>query len=726
MHFAILMFRTLNLIIVNGPPLGLALIVLVFAAPVARGDDPGVNFFEKKIRPVLVQRCYKCHSDQAEKIKGGLRLDSRDAARSGGESGAAVVPKKPVESLLLSAIRYESFEMPPDGRLPDEVIADFEKWIEMGAPDPREGPAGNTPAKQIDWSEARKFWSFQRPERHAPPTTSAPTCARQPLDAFVLAKLEAAGLDPNPVVDRPTVIRRVTFDLIGLPPSPDEVEAFVADSEPLAYERLVDRLFAAPQYGERWARMWLDLARFGEDQAHIVGDDRSLCYPNGYLYRDWVVSMLNEGLPYDEFVRRQLAGDLLNPEDKAGHVALGFLGLGPKYYRRNAPEVMAEEWEDRVDTVSRGLLGLTVACARCHDHKYDPIATQDYYAMAGVFASTEMYNRPVDDKTELGKNGQAKDPQQAIHIVRDIETKDLAVHIRGDAKNTGPVVNRRFIQVLCPAEPVAFSHGSGRLDLAAAIVDRSNPLTARVIVNRMWAQFFGRALVGTPSNFGSLGERPSHPELLDDLAVRFMESGWSLKWLQRELVLSATYCQTSDLDPQKASVDAANRLWWRMHRRRLSVEQWRDAVLSVAGRLDLRMGGPSIDPQDPEQRRRTMYSEVSRLKLSPLLAMFDFPDPNAHSERRNETTTPLQKLFMLNSPFMVRQAESLAERLLAAGSNDQSRIHAAYSIVFGRSPTADELRLGVEFVAGGGDNDAARWTQFAHVLLASNELLMVD
>ncbi|MEO8496718.1 MAG: DUF1553 domain-containing protein, partial [Planctomycetota bacterium] len=383
--------------------------------------------------------------------------------------------------------------------------------------------------------------------------------------------------------------------------------------------------------------------------------------------------------------------------------------------------------EDRVDTVACGLLGLTVACARCHDHKYDPIPTEDYYSLAGVFASTEMFNRPLDDKRELEKNGQTKKSEDAVHIVRDSKPVDLYVFIRGDVKKIGDVAKRQFPRILCSTDPTAFKSGSGRLELADSIVSRDNPLTARVIVNRVWGQFFGKSLVGTPSNFGSLGERPTHPELLDDLAVRFMNSGWSLKWLQREIVLSATYRQSSDIDPAKQALDPANRLLWRMNRRRLSVEAWRDALLSAGDRLALQIGGTSIDPQNPDERRRTAYSHVSRLDLDAMLALFDFPDPNVHSPKRNETTTPLQKLFVLNSPFMVRQAESFAERLIGATSENSGRISLAYTIAFGREPASAELEIGLAFLDGGGESDEqARWVQYAQIVLASNEMLMLD
>ncbi|MEX0819247.1 MAG: PSD1 and planctomycete cytochrome C domain-containing protein [Pirellulaceae bacterium] len=685
------------------------------------------DFFERKIRPVLVERCFKCHSEQGEGVKGGLLLDSREATRRGGDSGAAVVPGDRDASLLLSALRYESFEMPPDGKLPESVIADFETWIRTGAHDPRDTPTAEPAPAEIDWDEARRFWAFQPPMSQPIPDELPNDAIRHPIDAFVVSQLNELQLTPNPEASRRVLIRRVTFDLIGLPPTPEEVEAFIDDESLDAYERLVDRLLASPRYGERWARMWLDVARYAEDQAHIVGNNTSLCYPNAYLYRDWVIGAINDDLPYDQFVRRQLAADLLDPDDAASHVALGFIGLGPKYYRRGDLEVMAEEWEDRVDTVSRGLLGLTVACARCHDHKYDPIPTEDYYSLAGVFASTEMFNRPLDDQRERENSGQTKKAEDAVHIVRDTKPQDLNVFIRGDVKKKGEVAKRQFPRILASTERSEFQGGSGRLELANSIVSRDNPLTARVIVNRIWGQLFGRSLVGTPSNFGSLGQRPTHPELLDDLAVRLMDSGWSLKSLQREIVLSSTYRQSSGSAVSKQAIDPANRLLWRMNRRRLSIEAWRDALLSVGDRLAPRIGGPSIDPQNPDERRRTAYSRVSRLELDAMLALFDFPDPNAHSPQRNETTTPLQKLFVLNSPFMVRQAESFARRVTDTTSSDTERIGFTYQVAFGRDPSGDELELGLRYLEGCDKADEqARWTQYAQIILASNEMLMLD
>ncbi|MCA9203560.1 MAG: PSD1 domain-containing protein, partial [Planctomycetales bacterium] len=634
-------------------------------------EQAEIDFFESKIRPVLVRHCYECHSAEGGEVKGGLRLDTRDAIRRGGDSGPAVVPGDVDGSLLIDAVRYESFEMPPTGRLPDHVVADLTKWIEAGAADPREETSPTTNVAEsskpkIDFAEARQFWSFQRPSRHEPPHVEQTDWIRRPIDAFVLARMETASLSPNAQADRRTLVRRLSFDLLGLPPTPEEVAAFEADDSPRAYERLVERLLASPRFGERWARLWLDVARYAEDQAHIVGNNKELFYPNAYKYRDWVIQAFNQDLPYDQFVRLQLAADLID-DDPANDVALGFIGLGPKYYRRNAPEVMADEWEDRVDTVGRGLLGLTVACARCHDHKYDPIPTEDYYALAGVFAGTQMFNRPMDAERETKNGGEAKNPDESFHVVRDDKPTDLAVMIRGDVNNRGPVVPRRFLQVLCDGEPTPFQDGSGRRELAESIASTDNPLTARVIVNRIWGQYFGSPLVSTASNFGALGQRPTHPELLDDLAARFMENGWSLKWLHREIVMSATYQQSSQAEAAKVAADPANQWLARMPRRRLSVESWRDAVLSAGGSLSDVIGGQSVDPtaidaKSDAGQRRTVYSEVSRFQLHPLLAMFDFPDPNAHSGGRVETTTPLQKLFVLNSPWMVEQARRLAER----------------------------------------------------------------
>ncbi|MEM1296564.1 MAG: DUF1549 and DUF1553 domain-containing protein [Verrucomicrobiota bacterium] len=568
----------------------------------------------------------------------------------------------------------------------------------------------------FDYALEGQFWSFQAPSRHNAPDLNDPDWVRRPHDAFVLAKLEAAGMTPNGTVAKSLLVRRLSFDLVGLPP---ELEL---DAE-LSIDSYVDQLLESPHFGERWARLWLDVARYAEDQAHIVGSNNSLTYPNAYLYRDWVISALNEDLPYDDFLRHQLAADLIFPDQEGEHAALGFMGLGPKYYRRNQLAVMADEWEDRVDTLTRGVLGLTVACARCHDHFFDPIPTSDYYALAGVFANTEMFNRPMEENCEMQNDGQTKKPDDAAHVVREAsEMKNLPVYLRGDITNPGEEVPRGFLTILGNGQREEFDpQTSGRQDLAEALVDRHNPLTARVWVNRVWAELMGSPLVSTLSNFGTLGEKPTHPELLDDLAVRFMEDGnWSLKWLIREIVHSATYQQSSEAVPVKLAADPGNTLLWRMNRRRLDVEKWRDALLVSSGTLDRSIGGKSFVASDPDANRRAIYVEVSRLQLDPMLALFDFPDPNLHSPGRSSTTTPLQKLFVINHPLMVKQAELISDRVAAECGDLDEKIDRIYELLFSRLPLPSEREPAFQFL------QEANFPDYTQVLLASNEFTWLD
>jgi len=588
-----------------------------------------------------------------------------------------------------------------------------------------EEPGQTGVAEGIDWNKERQFWSFRPPMAQARPTVKAKRWPSQPLDYFVLARLERANLSPTQEADPRTLIRRVTFDLTGLPPTPEEVQAFLKDKRPDAYSRLAQRLLASPRFGERLASLWLPLARYAEDQAHQVGNDTTMFYPHAYRYREWVVNAFNRDLPYDEFIRLQLAADKFDGGAE-NFVALGFLGLGPKYYNRNRVDVQADEWEDRIDTVSRSMLGLTVACARCHDHKFDPIMATDYYALAGVFASTKMVNKTPDGTIVDGKVSADKMPPDAFHVVEDSEAQNLNLFIRGNVERKGPVVKRHFLTLLSQGEPEPFKDGSGRRELAEAISSRNNPLTARVMVNRLWGLFFGRPLVRTPSNFGHSGMLPTHPELLDDLAVRFMENGWSIKTLVREFVLSSTYRQSSRATAQQASADAANDLLGRMNLRRLSIEQWRDAVLFVSGELAWE-GGNSMELDDPANHRRTLYARISRLKLNDLLMQFDYPDANVHAEKRSVTTTASQKLFMLNSPFMLTQARALAARLGAdPAASDRSRVERAYRLLFGRQPEETGVKLALEFLHKPGAPEMTRWEQYAQLLLASNEMLYVD
>jgi mono/diheme cytochrome c family protein len=805
----------------------LAALIMTIAASwsiVRAGDSPPgggkldpaeEEFFEAKVRPVLAEHCLECHG--AEKSKGGLRLDARASMLKGGDGGPAVVPGKPDESTLVEAIRYDGdVQMPPKGKLKDAEIAALTDWVKRGAhwPSPRPGLASNTAAIAPDRSEtagkpapsiataaateqARSFWSFRPVGDPGPPPVRDAAWPTSPIDRFILARLEASGLAPSPPADKLALIRRVTFDLVGLPPTPEEVAAFLRDGSPDAYTRLVDRLLASPHYGERWGRYWLDVARYGEDQAHSF---QPRLYPHGYRYRDWLIGAFNRDMPYDRFIMEQVAGDLLDGP-ASGRLdrlaALGFFACGPVYY---GDAKQLDQYDDRIDTLTRGFLGLTVACARCHDHKYDPIPTTDYYALEGVFASTSYVEVPAapgdqveaydkaqdaikakekvitefvqaeakrlnqkvannqlkafermltgDAKTkvkamraevdELKKKAPPKYP--VIHALADASTPtDMPVLVRGNAAAPGAKVPRRFLTVL-GGDRGAFRRGSGRLELARAIASPDNPLTARVMVNRVWQHHFGRGLVGTASNFGALGERPSHPELLDWLARRFVESGWSLKALHREILLSSTYRQGSRFDSRGFAKDPGNTLLWRMNRRRLDVEAWRDAMLAVSGRLDDSLGGPSVGLDEPGNRRRTAYAAVSRHDLAWMLRLFDFPDPNITSGGRVETTVPLQQLFVLNGELMATAARAVAARLHVAAEaapDDAARIRRAYLLLYGREATPRELGIGLGYLraadrpesagpAAPSRPDLSRWERYAQALLAANEFLFVD
>ena len=583
-------------------------------------------------------------------------------------------------------------------------------------------PPTPPPDDGIDWAKEKQFWSFQAPARHAKPKVQNSRWPAQTIDYFILARLEAKNLIPAYEADRRTLARRLALDLTGLPPNPTEVDAFVSDKRPDSYARFAERLLQSPAFGERIASLWLPLARYAEDQAHQVGKDTKFFYPNAFKYREWVIHAFNTDLPYDRFVQFQLAADQLNADPE--HLpALGFIGLGPKYYNRNRIEVMADEWEDRVDTVSRAMLGLTVACARCHDHKFEPITQRDYYGLAGVFASTRMVNRKPDGKEESKEAMAEKMDVNTLHMVEDGDIKDLNVFIRGNAERKGEEAPRSFLRILSKNEPVKFQEGSGRKELAAAIGSRENPLVARVIVNRMWAAFFGQPLVPTPSNLGHSGDAPTYPELLDDLAVRFMDNDWSVKQLVREFVLSSTYRQSSLANT--TGRDPANELLGRMNRRRLSVEQWRDSVLWASGELEFE-GGKSLELDDPENLRRTVYGRVSRLKLNDLLMQFDYPDANVHAEKRSVTTSATQKLFMLNNPFILERAKSFAKRIVASADRDEARIKNAYRILFSREAERDEVTVALAYLNKPASGDISRWDQYAQMLLASNEMLYVD
>ncbi|MCI0356883.1 MAG: PSD1 and planctomycete cytochrome C domain-containing protein [Planctomycetaceae bacterium] len=762
----------------------------------------GIEFFESKVRPLLLTHCSKCHTAKKAAESGELVLDSPAGIQRGGSRGALFAPAKPSESLILKAVSYADAElqMPPDGKLPAAEIAVLTKWLDLGAPLPAAENSAASIQQRIDIESGRKFWSFQPLSDFVPPVVSRANWPRAAIDAFILARLESEGLAPSSTADRRTLIRRLALDLVGLPPAAEDVEAFVADARPDAYERLVDRLLSSPHYGERWGRYWLDMARYTDENPSWLSSAKL-----AYRYRDWVVSALNSDLPYDRFVRLQLAADVM-PETSPGDLtALGFLGLSPTYWKelRLAPQlievIVADEWDEKIDAVSRTFLGLTVACARCHDHKFDPITTRDYYALAGVFANTQQVDRPLLDPEPAEAVRQArrqidaleadlakikdKEPDKAAELKAQIErlktetpgydaqwahaveearvevlpdgpdktkvvyhrgeASDLQIFKRGNPSNRGEIVPRRFVEVLSPAPMRPFEHGSGRRELADSLFTEAQALSARVIVNRVWAHHFGVGLVRTTSDFGRQGEPPSHPELLDDLAERFVARGWSLKRLHREIVLSATYRQVSHVKSRKSnvegqhasdirpstldlrhasSVDPANRLLWRMNRRRLDVEAWRDALLSASGELDLAIGGPPDDLARPENRRRTLYGRIGREDQDNLLLLYDFPTPTGHSPSREQTTTPLQQLFVLNSPLFEARAKALAERIgpPAAASDTDQQVTSLYRELLARPPSDRELTLAREFLAAG------KWDEYVHAVLGSNEVMFVD
>ena len=581
-------------------------------------------------------------------------------------------------------------------------------------------------ATPIDWEKARKWWAYQAPQKNELPAVSNRAWPRQRIDHFILAKLDSEQLTPSPETTKRILARRLYLDLTGLPPTPAETAAFLSDETGDAYERLVEELMQRRAFGERLASMWLNNVRYAEDQAHQVGANTAFFYPNAYRYREWVIDAFNNDVPYDKFIRKQLAADLIKDTPTGDLPALGFIGLGHKYYNRGRLDVKAEEWAEQVDTLTRSLLGLTVACAQCHDHKYDAFTQKDYYALAGVFASTDLVDRMADG-SEIKKDTEAaKKRIDTIHMVHDKKPQNLHVFLRGNTQTKGDIVPRRFLRVLSEGEPKPFTQGTGRLELAESIVSPDNPLTARVVVNRVWSKFFGRGLVTTPSNFGLLGTKPSHPALLDDLAVRFMENGWSMKRLIREMVLSSTYRQCSDESEANRAIDPGNTHLWRMNRRRLSIEQWRDSILAAGDNLE-RTGGKSLELTDKKNVRRTVYARVSRKKLNDMLMQFDYPDPNVHAAKRSATTTAMQKLFVMNNRFMVEQAKRLAKRV-TGDSPDASaeQVQSIYDILYNRKPSAAELDLALRFLKLPAESRLTRWEQYSHALLAANEMSYID
>ena len=944
--------------------------VLAFSAAAARAADDGIEFFEKRVRPVLAEQCGKCHAADAEKIKGGLLLDSREGWLQGGDSGPVLVPGDPENSLLIKAVRYtdKDLQMPPkDKRLPDAAIADLVTWVRMGAPSPQGGKADARVAqaepKAIDYAAARKQWAFHKPE---PPMV--PPGAGNPIDRFILAKLDGKGLTLAPPADPHTLIRRITFDLTGLPPTPEEVAAFekaAAENRGAAIAALTDRLLASPHYGEQWGRHWLDVVRYADSlDARGIGKDGDIL--DAWRYRDWVVGAFNRDLPYDQFITHQIAGDILAAREwdaakvsATGMYAIGNWGNGDADKEKLYTDIV----DDQIDVTGRAFLGLTLACARCHDHKFDPLTARDYYGLAGIFfssrilpkfqskgegeklarwpllspaqaaeraaaqkrlveieaalagglqpltevkrdifnqpglhawspkgadnpslvinttdadlafstiklpaksialhpgpktAATVAWRSPLTGTVRVSARLRDADPNcgdgiewevrrageklaggamdnggMAEFAERDVAVKtgelvqllirpraeytcdttqteflirgadgtqwdlrdtlvhgagqghdgvwwicagegarlgddvagrpaleeekktlsekvaraefaqglqeggipatnyegfhDARIHLRGRYDRLSDTVPRALPTLLTNAQP-RIAAGSGRLELAHWIASAENPLTARVMVNRVWQHHFGEGLVRTPNNFGKLGTPPTHPELLDWLATEFVKSGWSVKAMQRAILLSATYQQSSSPTAAALQADPGNQLFSRQNRRRLSAEELRDSLLAASGTLDPATGGPSL--RELAAPRRTLYVTTIRSDRATYQMLFDGADPTAIVEKRTDSVVAPQALWLLNHPFALAQTKALAERLLReTPDDDTARIDWLSARLFARPPSAEEKQIALAEIARSKTDAAAAWEQYCQVLLCANEFIYVD
>jgi len=814
------------------------------AAKTPTAED--TRFFETSVRPLLLDQCSKCHGPVQQ--SGNLRVDSLAAMLKGGTRGPGLVPGHPEKSLILKAIFHQEGapKMPPGKKLPDRQLADLTRWVKIGAP----WPAATAPVANAGRNRAQ-HWSFQPVAKVTPPKVKDAAWVRTPVDAFILAGLEAKGLRPNPPADKRTLIRRATFDLTGLPPTPAEVDAFINDRSPDAFAKVVDRLLASTAYGERWGRHWLDLARYADSN----GLDENVHYGNAWRYRDWVVSAFNRDVPYNQFLVKQVAGDLLPPTEDVKErndrsLATGFLAVGPKFISEvDTEKVLIDIVDEQLDTLGRTTMGLTLGCARCHDHKFDPISNKDYYALAGIFKSTKVldvlkkprmwHESPLvipeeqalidahaakvaaqkqqveallteakarfqaanpgkalpknvetalaaprlaelqklrNELTELEKN--APEPPKAMGLAEG-SVVDLPIHIRGSHLELGEMVPRRVPVILASAGQATFTpKQSGRLELANWLTSPEHPLTGRVIVNRVWRWHFGRGIVGTPDNFGLLGEDPSHPELLDWLATVFTSTGqsgnestsskaidplspspiaspglgWSFKSLHRLLMLSNTYQMASTPNERAMKVDPENRLWWRADLRRLEVEEMRDSLLAVSGLLDRKIGGRALQLKNREyvfdhtskdatkydSRRRTLYVPVVRNNLYDVFQLFDFGDASIPEGNRPATTVAPQALFMMNSDLVIDASEAMAASILKRSDLDTPRkINALYQQAYGRVATAVEREKGVRILAGfekaAGEQEPAvakrqqqAWSWYCHVLLAANEFVYLQ
>ena len=805
----------------------------------AEGDSNSVSgsdlaFFESKIRPVLVKHCYECHS--SESIEGGLRVDRRSSIRTGGDRGPAVVPGHANASVLLTAIKHADpdLKMPPkQPKLSDSVIADFRKWIELGAPDPRADEVDSQDTGSAVAAATKDHWAYQPPVQSATPTAGDVRWQRSALDQFVLAALSQQGMKPSADADLHTLLRRVHFDLVGLPPSPADVDRFLSDQQARGIDQaladVVDQLLESPQFGVRWGRHWLDVARFGESS----GGESNISFPYAWRYRDYVIDAVNADLPYDRFLTEQIAGDLLPYEDDDDRARLltatGFLAVGTKNLGENNDlQFLADVVDEQIDSLSRSVLASSIACARCHHHKFDPFTMEDYYGLAGIFASTKtffgtytspannrsgdplvlprleqqkIYNKSLSPKKfkelkskfeeldairqEIRDSQRArfagKEPKKIFTLrevlantwrIGGVEGKletlddsgkalpltmgvldaksivDAPLLARGEIGRPGEMIPRSFPATMTvKGIPTIPATQSGRLELAHWLTHPDHPLTSRVFVNRVWKHLFGQGLVSTVDNFGTTGTAPTHPELLDVLAIDFIQEGWSLKRLVRKMVLSRTYRQASTFDAEAFENDPENTLLWRMPKRRLEAEAIRDAMLSVSGELDLTRPGGSLVatvigdrpisliglnsklPKDLDGATyRSAYLPVIRDRLPNVLELFDFAEPSLVTGQRETTNVPVQALYLMNSTFVQDRAKALAARLTDAAHSDHAVVERAFALCFSRKPDPVETRRSIRFLQSNESeaDDGVKMLSFCQALLSTAEFRNLD
>ncbi len=607
--------------------------------PLAIAEQPKadqIEFFESKVRPLLVEHCYECHSTESGESSGGLFLDTATATLRGGAHGSALKPGEPQSSLIIQAVDYQDpeLQMPPDSKLDQESIDVLRHWIQIGAPDPRDGNVTES-SSPLD-RDPSTHWAFVPPLRPVP-QTPIDSSSHDPIDTLADLQARTHGLRSNPVASKEILIRRLYFDLTGLPPSIDEIQSFVDSDRPDAYVRLVDHLLATPDFGERFGRYWMDVSRYANTVGYALGG-QSREYEGSERYRDWAIKAFASDMPYDEMLRHQLAGDRTDPKNENGNLdAMGFLTLGRQFLSG------FDTLDDRIDVITRGLLGMTVACARCHDHKFDPIPTADYYSLCGIMSSSE---KPGDSASPL----MLADKQNP---------SDHPILIRGQIGNNGPAAPRQFLTALRRPDEPRFNDGSGRWELVGRITASDNPLTARVMVNRIWGHLIGKPLVDSPSDFGFRTQPPAVPEILDDLAVEFSEH-WSVQRIVRRIVLSRIYRQSSAATPEAIDVDSDNRWLMRANRRRRDFEALRDSVLQISGSLDRSLGGKPIEiTSESLSGRRTIYARIDRQNLPALFRTFDFASPDTHSPSRYYTTVPQQALFLMNNGQMLDLAAAV-------------------------------------------------------------------